>query len=157
MRTLRWAVAALGVLVVVLPSVSRATPPDPEIKVLLLRPRQSAEVPEDAAAQLEQSIKAVAGLVVPVGELSKADVLVELSQFDRKVRQDGDSEFRWEGHFVALVPTPGNDHFVPKAEPFKILMMGPDKSSRRKAAEALGRILAEALGRAPRTVPPGTI
>jgi hypothetical protein len=47
--------------------------------------------------------------------------------------------------------------FVPRAAPFKVLMIGPDESSKRKAAEALGRILAEALGRAPRTLPPGTI
>jgi hypothetical protein len=148
MRALRLGVAILLVLTT-LPLVSRAESAEPDIKVLLLTPRHSAGVPVDAAADLEQNIR-MTGSVVPVDELSKADVLVELSQFNRKVKQGGDSEFLWEGHFLALLPSPGADRFVPKPEPFTIRMIGPDESSKRKAAEALGRILVEALGRAPR-------
>lgn len=54
MRALCWGVAILCVLTT-LPPAARAEAAEPEIKVLLLTPRQSVGVPVDAAADFEKS------------------------------------------------------------------------------------------------------
>jgi len=153
----RWSTAVVLATFVVAFSRTLASGAENEIRVLFLSPREAGLAPRAAVSEFEHQIRALGGQLVVVGELAKAEVLVEFATFKSGTSKTGEPELRWEGHFLPLVAPPQASHAaLARAEPFTIVMTGPDESSKQKAAVALGRMLAEVLGREKRPAP-GTI
>ena len=151
-----------GSLVALLSLLATSTPvgaaPDTQVRVLLLCPRESVQGCEDFVRDLEREIRTSAGSLVVVGGLSKAEVLVEVASFDRITNKAGEPGLRVLGHFVPLVPTSkASLGALATAEPFKVVMAGPDESIKRRVAMALGTMLAEVLGREKQPAPAGSI
>jgi hypothetical protein len=128
-----------------------------EVKVFLVMPRQAAGAASEGIAELMESIRAAGGPLVLVDDVSKAEVLVELSQYSRSLTPSGEWQFRWQGHFVALVPPRGEREFVREAEAFEIAGAGSNDLGRLYSAQALWRILARALRRTARPAPTDAI
>jgi len=149
----RWAgamtaVLALGVLV---PSDAWGQP----IRVLLIIPRESSELSRQAA-RLEDAIAELRGPMVPADSLAEADAVVQLTDYRRRLAENGESEGFWNGQFKLLTPPVRRTRIpVPVVERFTLVVIGRDKAEVTGLLEqALARALAKALGRGLRETRP---
>ena len=157
---MRFRVSTLAAVLVLLAAWTpvSASGSEKQVRVLFLSSGESGQESREAAEVFERTAQATGSALVVVHELARAEVLIQITSFNRGTNKAGEPNLRWQGQFMLLVqPSQAKLGGLAVAEPFKIVMTGPDEAGTRKAVAALGRILAEALGREQPPAAPGTI
>jgi hypothetical protein len=145
--------AALGLLL-----VHPGSAADRDIRVLLLPPRVRGNVAQQRLDDFALAIARDGSPLVVVEHLDEADVIVELTDYSRRLNQKGTPEQRWVDSFKVVagvhVERPTRR---PAPEHFTLVVTGPDEWGQRRAVAVLADLLAKALGRQkPRATPEPT-
>ena len=88
-------------------------------------------------------------LVVRADSLADADAVVQFTAYRRVVRDKGEPQGWWYGHYVLLRAPSHKAHSVPGAERFTLVVIGREDWQVEPALEMLGTTLSRALGPTP--------
>jgi hypothetical protein len=120
----------------------------PEIRVLFLAPRASSNRSPEPLEAFARAVIASPGAITPVHELDQAEVVVQFTDYSRKLTKDGKPQQRWSGNFKVVGPRPQDRSTQPPTpEHFSIVVTGPEEWGQRAAVAKFGELLAKALGR----------
>jgi hypothetical protein len=71
----------------------------PEIRGLFLAPRASSSRLQDQLEAFTRAVMASPGTIRPVEQLDQAEVVVQFTDYSRKLTKEGEPQQRWGGHF----------------------------------------------------------
>jgi hypothetical protein len=128
-----------------------------DIQLLLLRPHAKSDRVQAQLEDFARAIIASGGPLTIVEQLDEADVVVQFTDYRRKLTKDGKPQQRWSGTLKVVEPPQARSRRPPVPEHFSIVVTGPDAWGQRKAVTTFRGVLAKALGREQPREPPEDI